>query len=181
MIDLLRRVDRAAESAAVLGGRSAGLLEWPRVTAQVAAHCLGRIAAERVRARLPYSDPEAIALQHALADELRTEGDADRWPPLLDAGFALELIRQPAPVRLEGEDLVHLAGVAEELDRLRAHFLADRDRYRLWSEAAVQMSVFTGLVGAVRRALDRDGRIVDDASPLLGRLRRSLADRKSVV
>jgi len=43
------------------------------------------------------------------------------------------------------------------------------------------MAVFTGLAGGIRRALDRDGRIVDDASPLLGRLRRSVAGQEQAV
>jgi len=181
MITLLDRVARAGRGPGVLGDRSASLLEWSRVTDQVAAHCLGSLAAERIRRRRPFADPDSIALYHALADELRTDGDADAWPPLIDVGPALGLIRRPPPIRLEGEDLVHLAGVAEEADRMRAHFLADRDRFGLWAEAAVQAAVFSGLGGAIRRALDRDGRIVDDASPLLGRLRRALGGQEQAV
>ena len=54
---------------------------------------------------------------------------------------------------------------------MREHFLAERGLFRHWGEAAVQMSTFTSLTAAIGRTLDPDGRIVDNASPLLARLR----------
>jgi len=48
-------------------------------------------------------------------------------------------------------------------------------------EAAVQMATFTGVSGAIRRALDLDGRIVDGASALLSRLRRAVAGQERAV
>ena len=182
MINLLERVAafRDADSV-VLGPRTGELLEWEKVTGQIASFCLNGPAARDIRSRQPFSRPEPIALQHALADEIRPAGDANLWPPLAEVGTALELIRQPAPVRLEGPDLVLVAAVAENLDELRSYFLADRAGFVLWGEAAVQMADFSGLSGAVRRALDRDGSILDGASPLLSRLRRSVAGQEKAV
>ena len=182
MINLLERVAafRDADDR-ILGPRAGALLEWEKVTGQIASFCLNGPAARAIRRGLPYSLAEPIALQHALADELRAAGDADRWPPLAEVGTALELVRQPPPVRLEGPDLVLIAAVAEQLDQLRSYFLADRSRYVHWGEAAVQMADFSGLTGAVRRALDRDGSILDGASPLLSRLRKSVAGQERAV
>ncbi len=182
MINLLERMAAVQDSGQeVLGTRAGDLLEWSRVKGQVASFCLNAHAAAAVLARLPFSSLEPITLQHSLADELRTAGDADQWPPLADVTLALELVRQPPPVRLEGGDLVHLAGIAEQLDQLRAYFMAGRSRYALWGEAAVQMADFSGLSGAIRRALDRDGSILDAASPLLARLRRAVAGQERAV
>jgi DNA mismatch repair protein MutS2 len=182
MINLLERMKAFGDQGHdVLGPRSGELLEWTDVTSQIASFCRNRPAAVRVRARRPYASLEPITLQHALSDELRTDGDADRWPPLADVGSALELLRQPAPIRLEGPDLVHVASVAEQLDQLRDYFLADRDRFVLWGEAAVQMADFSGLSGAIGRALDRDGSIKDGASPLLAKLRRTVAGQERAV
>jgi DNA mismatch repair protein MutS2 len=182
MINLLERMTAFQDSGeTVLGLRAGVLLEWESVTGQVASFCLNGPAAEAILSRRPYATSEPIVLQQALADELRAAGDADNWPPMADVGLALDLIRQPPPVRLEGSDLVHVAGVAEQLDLLRAHFLEDRTRYALWGEAAVQMADFSGLSGAIRRALDRDGSILDGASPLLARLRRAVAGQERSV
>ncbi len=182
MTGLLERLAAfRGEQAAVVGGRSDQLLEWPRVKDQLAAHCRNLRAAAIVRGARPFSGAEPIQLLRDLSDELRAEGQQNRWPPLMDLGEALDLLEQPPPVRLEGPDLVHLATVAETLDQLRDHFLARREACPLWGDAAVQLAVFSGLAGAIRRALDPDGRIVDSASPLLARLRRAVSGQERAV
>ncbi|MCB1184689.1 hypothetical protein KDM41_14765, partial [bacterium] len=182
MISLLARFESARrDDRVVLDARSVRLLEWERITAQVAAHCRNPLAADAVRARRPFASPVSVALAHELADEVaRALADAD-GPPLVDVSGALALIRRPPPVRLEGPDLVHVAAVARELDDLRRWFLARREACPRWGEAAVQMATFDGLVGAIGRALDPDGRIVDGASPLLARLRRAVAGQERAV
>jgi len=182
MINLLERVAAARPPGETLLAQRAGaLLEWPRVTDQIAAACLNPAAADAIRRHRPFTSLEPIRLSWNLADELRPRGDVDRWPPLADVSGVMALLDQPSPVRLEGPDLVHVAAVAEELDALREYFLADRDTYVLWGEAAVQMASFAGLSGAIRRALDASGWIVDGASPLLGKLRRSVAGQEKTV
>ncbi|RKZ16053.1 hypothetical protein DRQ50_06710, partial [bacterium] len=113
--------------------------------------------------------------------ELRPGAESRLWPPLANLDVFLDLLEQPPPIRLEGADLVQVAAGAEALDELRNHFLAVRESHPVWGDAAVQMSTFDGLRGAIRRALDSDGRVVDGASALLGRLRRSIAGRERAV
>jgi DNA mismatch repair protein MutS2 len=182
MINLLDRLAAfRRDHSAVLGERTAHLLEWSRVKDQLARHCRNQRAAEAIGNTKPFSTLPAIELVRALGDEIRHDAQLNQWPPLMDLGDALDLLEQPPPVRLEGPDLVHLATVAETLDQLRDHFLARRDAAPLWGEAAVQMATFTGISGAIRRALDLDGRIVDSASPLLARLRRSVSGQERAV
>lgn len=182
MISLLERMDSARrDRTAVLGERSDRLLEWGRIKDQLASFCRNERAARIVGAARPFSSRDAIELFRALNDEIRPAAEQNHWPPLMEVGDALDLLQQPAPVRLEGPDLVHIAAVAETLDELRSYFLARRDSAPLWGEAAVQMATFTGLSGAIRRALDLDGRIVDAASPLLARLRRAVAGQERAV
>ncbi len=182
MIEILQRIanDRAA-AAGMLSPRASHLLEWPAITAQIARHCRNRRATESVISRQPFVSSGPIGFQHALSDELRPSGQSGQWPPLLDLSDGLALLEMAAPVRYEGADLVHLATVAEHLDSLRDYFLAARISCPLWGEAAVQMSTFSGVSGAIRRALDRDGYIVDAASPLLARLRKAVAGQERVV
>ena len=182
MITLLEKLQAARRGqTAVLGPRTAHLLEWSRIRRQVAEHCRNRRAADDLLGRKPFSHPDPIALFRALSDEIRPEAEQDVWPPLMDLGEALDLVEQPPPVRLDGPELVHLAAVGETLDELRDHFMARRERCPLWGDAAVQMSVFSGMSGAIRRALDSDGSILDAASPLLARLRRSVAGQEQAV
>ncbi|MCP4574299.1 MAG: hypothetical protein GY838_18220 [bacterium] len=181
MIELLQRLVEAEGGEPVLGDRTGALLEWAGVTAQVARHCLDPLAAAAVRARRPYARDEAVALHRRLADELRPACDVDDWPPLANLEPALAPLDSPPPTRLEGEDLVAVAAAAEALDELRNHLLARRETCPLWGEAAVQASTFSGVSGAIRRALDAGGAILDTASPLLGRLRRALGGQERAV
>jgi len=182
MISLLEKTDRAlAADGLRMGARASSLLEWDAVTAQIAGHCRNRRAVEVVRGRRPFVDLATISLFHRLADELRLAGEQGEWPPLVDVCEMLDLIQQPAPVRLEGPDLVHIATVAAELDNLRDYFLSARQRYPEWSAAAETMVSLADLSGAVKRALDPDGRIVDGASALLARLRRAVSGQEQAV
>jgi len=130
MISLLHRIDTFLDAdRIVLGRRSASLLEWERITGQVAAHCRNRLAAAAIGKRQPFATLANIELYRGLADELRVGGEENIWPPIVEVSDALALVNQPAPVRLEGSELVHIASVALELDHLREHFLVERARY----------------------------------------------------
>lgn len=184
MIDLLQRLqaaDRVAAEMPVATVRDRALLGWDRVTAQVAAHCHDGRAARQVRAQLPSADPGIIALRHALADELRHLADHDQTPPLAVVSPALDLLAAPAPRRLEGPDLVTIARLAEDLDGLRGWLATREAAAPRWAAAGRQMPELVGLSGHLRRCLDRDGELLDGASPLLGRLRRTIRDREQQV
>lgn len=182
MINLLERIRaRETHGPGVLGPRADHLLEWTAVKRQISTHCLNRRSSEQIQARQPFATLDRIELEHQLTDELRPAAQGNVWPPLIDLSDALDLLEQAAPVRLEGPDLIHLAVVAEELDALRDYFLRDRASYSLWGEAAVQMASFQSLSAAIFRALDNDGRLKDNASPLLGRLRRAAGEQERRV
>ncbi len=182
MIELLQRIaNDHASTSEVLAERAAHLLEWKAITSQIARHCRNERAARGIESVQPFVNLQAITFQHLLTDELRPTGQSGHWPPLMNLGDGLELLEMTAPVRYEGPDLVHLATVSEHLDALREYFLEARLRCPLWGEAAVQMATFSGVSGAIRRALDLDGHIVDGASPLLAKLRRSVGGQERAV
>ncbi len=171
----------AAEREGVLADtpahdRALRLLQWPRVARLVANRCRSRLAATRVARRRPFVDPDAIRLRHDLADELRPESERGVRPPLCDVSETVSLLLRERPLRLEGADLVHLAGVAAELDVLRVHLLAREAAAPRWCDAARRLSGFEGLRAAVERRLDRDGHVRDDATPALAKLRRGIRD-----
>jgi len=161
--------------------RSLRLLEWERVTGLVARHCRNALAARRVEARRPYVDLAPIRLRRALTDELRPESELDAWPPLCDVSEAVSLLARDRPLRLEGAELVHLASVADELTRLRDHFLSREESCPRWCDGARRLNAQDGLATAIRRYLDRDGGVRDDATPELARLRRDIHDGEKGV
>ncbi|MBU0743015.1 Smr/MutS family protein [bacterium] len=156
--------------------RSLRLLEWARVTALVARHCRNGLAAMRVRARRPYVDTAPILLRHLLAAELRPESERDVWPPLCDVTEAVALLERDRPRRLDGGELIHLACIAAELDRLRVHFLAREAVSPRWCDGARQLAGQEGMTATIGRYLDRDGCVRADATPELSRLRRVIRD-----
>jgi len=106
MIALLQTIAAARDQAPQILGRP------PRGPSRMAARDrpAGRILPEPAGRRRhppppPYADPQPIALDHALADELRALEAGDRDLPIVQVGQALALLERPAPIRLEGPDL----------------------------------------------------------------------------
>ncbi len=182
LLETLRLAEAVArETAPVAGERALRLLGWDRVCAQVAAHCVNARAAAEVLATRPFADPEIIDLLRTLADELRPAGEAGRWPPVADVEPGVAQLKRVSPRRLEGPDLVEVAALAEALDAVRDHLLCNRDRLPTWAAAAQEAEACDGLRYELRRCLDRDGRLLDGASPTLARLRRAAANQEQVV
>lgn len=184
MIALLARLaaaDRESRESPVAADRALGLLGWDRVVDQLARHCHDRRAASLLRRQRPYADPETITVVHDLADELRQRADGGQWPPLAAVSDTLDLLDRPTPRRLEGSDLVAVAQLAENLAALRDWFLRGQDQLPRWADAAREMADAGPLADALRRAVDRDGQLLDSASPLLARLRRAAGDLEQQV
>ena len=185
MNSLLERMAAAMDQAGLADGeegkRALALLEWPRVTDQVAGFCLNRHAAEQVRQRRPYRDISVLELWWQLSDELRPAGEAGRWPPLVDVSAGLELLSAHSGAGRSGGDLVQLAQLAVDLDALHDHLCRARVHCPTWGQAAAELATFATLTAEIRHALDRDGRVVDAASSTLARLRRSCANLEKTV
>jgi len=182
---LLDRVATAAQRPTLVdsedGERSIALLEWPQVTDQIASFCITAAAAEQVRSRRSFTESEPLQLWWTLADELRPDGEAGRWPPLVDISTSWELLQRNGPRGFEPEELVALASLAETLDDLRDHLCQARSRLPVWGEAAGELSTFAALTAEIRHAIGRDGRLKDSASTMLSRLRRACRNQERVV
>ncbi len=185
MNPLLGELDRAERDAALPDDpeheRALRLLSWPQVCDRVARGCRTRRAAEAMRSRRPLVDAAAVARLHALQDELRPALEDDDPPPITDPSDALDLLDRPRPWRFDGSDLLHLASSAVSLDVLRDWILKRRDAAPTWSGGAARLDPLGALSGPIMKILDRDGRVKDDASPLLSRLRRDARDRERQV
>ncbi|MGH7709981.1 MAG: endonuclease MutS2 [Gemmatimonadaceae bacterium] len=155
------------------------VLEFPRALALVAERCASSAAADRIRNALPHSDRAALEREHArgVAARALCEGDAGcPCETVPDLGEALERLRVVGSV-LQGSALVGIATLLQS-SRLTSAALADARQPRV--AVAVLQDLRARLLSAPRdeerlgRALEPDGALRDDASPLLRKLRREL-------
>ncbi len=155
------------------------VLEFPRALELVAERCASTLGAERMRASTPHTDRPELERVHARVAATRAlcEGDVDCPSHAVpDVAEALERLRVAASV-LSGEALIQLATLLRS-SRLTAVALADARQPAV--AVAVLADVRARLLAAPReearldRALDTDGSVRDDASPLLRKLRREL-------
>ncbi len=170
---------------------AAGALDWPAVRELIRPLALSAIGARYVAELVPLADEQARGAL-ARAEELqrlraadgtaaaRAEPEASRSdePPLAGVPDPVPLLRDAARYgrSLSGEDLVDVARLLRVTEDV-AHWLAARRgslvaTNHLWADPPE--------VGALRQrledALDRRGKVVDDASPRLARLRLAMAD-----
>jgi DNA mismatch repair protein MutS2 len=135
---------------------------------------------ERAAAAQPLTDPEAIQSVLDATGQARQALGATGAPPfdvIPDVRPILDRGRTPGSV-LDGAELVQIAPVLEASPRLAAYG-------RGVAETSPAIALITGalprlpaLQEALRRALDDEGAVTDQASPRLGHLRRAIRDRR---
>ena len=156
------------------------VLEFARVLAVVADRASSALGAERVRSLRPRTDREWLDAEHARIAAARAMIQADEpWSPepITDVTAALDRMR------VEGAGLngVEMLGVGRLLrSSRRTHDALGDDRRPAAARAVLAMLrgrllQQRALEDAVEKVLDDDGRVRDDASPALRRIRRELA------
>jgi DNA mismatch repair protein MutS2 len=155
------------------------VLEFPRVLDLVAERCASGLGAERFRTVMPHDDRAALEREHGRVAAVRALLDGDVGCPsdsIPDLGKALDQLRVVGSV-LTGQSLI---GVATLLRSSRLTKVALADERQPAMAIALLEDLRDRLVVAARdeerltRALEPDGTLRDDASPLLRKLRREL-------
>jgi DNA mismatch repair protein MutS2 len=155
-------------------------IEWEvalEVLSQEARTAVGR---ERALTAQPLTDPDRIFAAIDTTGQARLALGAAGSPPfdvIPDIRPVLDRARTPGSV-LDGVELVQIAPVLEAGPRLAAYGRSVRETAPtifLMTDGWPRMpDVRDGL----RRALDEDGAVTDQASPRLGQLRRAIRDRR---
>jgi DNA mismatch repair protein MutS2 len=155
------------------------VLEFPRLLEVVADRASSTQGAAAVRRLLPRTDREWLAAElsrvQAMRALLSSEGGWQQ-DPIPDATQALARLRL-AGATLDGTQLTSIATLLRSSRRTQA---ALRDPKRPAMATAWLLTFAARLVAAPReedaidRAIDGDGTVRDDASPVLRRLRREL-------
>jgi DNA mismatch repair protein MutS2 len=163
--------------AARIRGRG---IEWDAVRALLAREAQTRMGRELAASLTPLGDSSAVRTELDCTRQARRALTEVTGPPLdlvPDVRQILERCRLPGSV-LDGADLVTLRTALEAGPRLVAWGrVAEPVAPRLAALTEALPSV-SDLSESLRRALDDDGAVKDDASPGLRRLRRDIRDRR---
>ncbi len=154
------------------------LLEFDRVCGSIAAHAASDRARADLRAWRPMPGEAGRARELArLADALRRQREPGEWCRTGE-GTLDELLDPQAPDALDGLGLVRVRGWLEAARDTRAAWAGDelRERFVSLAELVDALPELEDLRERLATALDGDGRVRDDASPLLARARRGVLE-----
>ncbi|HEX2778224.1 MAG TPA: hypothetical protein VHM30_01920, partial [Gemmatimonadaceae bacterium] len=156
------------------------LLDLPRALAVVAERASSSLGAAHVRALEPMTDRAWLEGEHARVAGMRALVAADDpWAPhpVPDVAAALRRLRV-AGAGLNGTELLGL-GVLLRSSRRTRESLTDEKRPAAGRAVLAvlrdRLATDRSAEDAVERTIDDDGRVRDDASPALRRIRRELA------
>jgi DNA mismatch repair protein MutS2 len=156
---------------------AAGLLGFDAVRARLVQHATGPEAAETLAALHPFGSADAARAEMArtadLADALRFDDPV----PFAHADDLRPVLRRIAPEggRAAAEDLLALRRTLETVRLLGAYLGARRTKYAALAALADALVAQPALERRLAATVDDEGRVRDDASAELSRLRRTLA------
>ena len=157
--------------------------EWDAVRELLSHEARTEMGRERARAAEPAVEPSVIESAVELTAQARLALTDKGAPPLggvPDVRAVLDSCRVPGSV-LEGGDLVLLLPLLDAAGQLSAYgrsLVAMAPRIAALTGGLPQVS---DLAEALRRAVDDEGAVRDEASPRLRQLRRELRDRRKRI
>jgi DNA mismatch repair protein MutS2 len=161
-----------------------GGLEWPQVLALLAREARTPMGRELATATLPFTDPDAI--RRALGETRQARAAMGQigvppWEGIPDVRPMLETARVPGSVA-EATELAALIPLLEAAGRLLAYGRAIQPVAPGLAEALAGFPRQTELADLLRRSLDADGQVRDEAAPALRRVRQRIRDlRRELV
>jgi len=161
-----------------------GGLEWPEVLALLAREARTAMGREQALETTPFADPPAIRRALGETGQARAalgQTGVPPWEGIVDVRPTLEAARVPGSVA-EATDLVALIPLLDAAGRLRAYGRAIAPVAPDLANALAGFPPRKELAELLRRSLDADGQLRDDASPALRRVRQRVRDlRRDIV
>src|SRR5712671_474029 len=174
----------SASRPAVRLSTGSGGLEWPEVLALLAREARTPMGREEALAAIPLADPDAV--RRALGETAQARAalgqtGAPPWEGVVDVRPMLEAARVPGSVA-EAADLAALIPLLDAAGRLVAYGRAIQPVAPDLAEALAGFPRQTELAELLRRSLDADGQVRDEAAPALRRVRQRIRDlRRELV
>ena len=161
-----------------------GGLEWPQVLALLARETRTPMGRELATDTRPFTDPDVI--RRALGETRQARAAMGQigvppWEGIPDVRPTLETARVPGSVA-EATELAALIPLLEAAGRLLAYGRAIQPVAPDLAEALAGFPRQTELADLLRRSLDADGQVRDEAAPALRRVRQRIRDlRRELV
>jgi DNA mismatch repair protein MutS2 len=173
----------ATLGAVRLSMRSGGL-EWPEVLALLAREARTPMGRERALETTPFVDPPTIRRALGETGQARAalgQSGVPPWEGIPEVRPMLEAARVPGSVA-EAADLAALIPLLDAAARLRAYGRAIAPVAPDLADSLAGFPPQKELADLLRRSLDADGQLRDDASPALRRVRQRIRDlRREIV
>jgi DNA mismatch repair protein MutS2 len=160
-----------------LDERSLELIEYPEITAAIAAHAVSERARASLREWRPIADSAERGREvERLSEAIRRATEPGAWVSVGPSDLALTL-DQLGRLGPEGARLLEVLGWLEAGAQTLGQWSDAEQRARFPRLEALlpDMEPIEGLRGRLATALDGDGAVRDEASPVLKRLRSEVA------
>lgn len=162
-----------------MNSHALSILEFPKVLALVADRAQSALGAERVRGLTPTLSLEEIRVEHQRVRAVRTLLTAEEpWQPenIPDARFGIARLRV-GNASLAAADFLPIAGLLSVSRRTRDSLSKEKFAeitLALISHLTSRLTSNQKLEAAIARVVDEEGKIRDDASGALKKIRREM-------
>lgn len=157
--------------------RTLRVLEYPRIVAALADGTVTTMGRERALGLLPARDSEtACAALEETTEAVVLAADPGGIPVRGARDLEPAVLRATAGGALEPQELLEIAQTLEVTQLVHAFLKAGRERAPRLAVLGGRLIPLPDLAAAIDRALDDQGRVKDDASPDLRRIRAEARD-----
>ncbi len=168
---------------------SRATLEWDRLLELVSFYATARVTREWLLALVPSSDAGWFAAEHALVAEMRVLLSAGMRPALGGLFDATQLLAKSRieGAALEADELRTVLALTDDIAGWQAVITQPADDLRERTAglramvAPLEGAPLRHLVESLRRRMNPDGTLADDASPDLRRIRREIERQQRVI
>lgn len=158
------------------------LLEWPELCRQLAGYALSSTGAALCRKLVPGASQSQAAREMALTSQMVLFQQKCGLLPIADPGDMESLLaRAERGERLLGRELAQVAEFLRGVAGVKNALMKDQELHPgLWGVAQA-LEDAPGLREAIEGAVDKDGNVVDQASPKLRMFRKEAKQRRQAI
>ena len=160
---------------------AASKLGFDHVRSRLHSHVMGPLGHERIDAMRPADSLGWLRDELAAVDELQDAFRFDDPVPLHDLLDIRSVLKraQPEDARVDPEDLVAVRKVLQTCRQVRSYVARRNEAYPTLHQRTRRLTPLPDIEERIGEIVDEDGRVQDDASPELRRIRRLIIQRQA--
>jgi DNA mismatch repair protein MutS2 len=158
-------------------------LEFPKIIGIIAGKCITPYGKEEVYQFVPLFDKERIDRRQAEISQMKDIINFGSAFPLYRMEDCRELLDKSLieGVHLQPENILHILELIEVSIEIHEYNKEQRENFPAINEYLTKIRAFPELKKEIRRIIDEDGNIRDNASPKLKHIRMDLISSKSKI